>query len=240
MDLIRRSLLLALFVASSALATENKDAKLLHEDGRRHHENRDYEAAARAFRDSLSEHPDRAGTHYALASALARLREAGKACEHHATLDDVLDHLERAAELGPDRVERMKKDRDLESVRRSFRFQKLLGRTPKDDAHIASLLTGPEWRGPVGALPGAKYGSGITFRADGTVDRWSLVPRDPMRLDGPARKRIHTGRWTAANGVVTVTFDDPDGEKTATLLFGDDGVLSGDGLRFTEADDDCP
>lgn len=210
-------------------------SSLLNNEGMRRYKAKDYEAAARLFRDAIEADPDRPLPHYNLACTLALLRAAGKQCETDASVTELVSHLEDAIRLDKDRRAKAAKDRDFDSVRNRFAFQRALGLTSHDDAHARTLLVLPDWHGPNGAyhLPA----SGIDFHDDGTAELWTRAPGGDTV---PPPKTATKGRWTVAGGTVTVTLAQPfDGRTTLSLLLTDDGVLEGDGLRFTDEIDEC-
>ena len=231
---MRHALLALLLVPSIALArdgVETDSAVRLNADGLARHRAGDYEAAARLFQEAVDANPDRPVPHFNLACALARLRAQGKTCEVDASEEVILEHLEIAVRLDPGRLDRVRKDRDLDAVRHTFRFQRLLGLTPSNDADLPALLVKPKWATGFGEM---SRPATLDFHEDGTltfVDGKGIEDPEPVPVKG---------RWTAKGGAVDVTLERAvAGKKERRLLLGNDGVLDGDGWRFTDVRDDC-
>ena len=192
-----------------------------------------YEEALEKFEAAVAEDERHALAHYNLAATLGVFRKKNQVCEHDAYRSNVLDHLERAVQLDPRRKQRMQEDADFDSVRDTFRYQKLLGLSVKRDAK--RLLEAITWYGPA---PGA-FGNTMvmTFKPEG---RFSLALMD-LDEEGAPKWDSYAGRVVVKGVKVTLTLE--RALKGKTVLTGeltDEGVLRFEGLEpLTDQRSEC-
>lgn len=185
-----------------------------------------------AFRAAIEADPEYAMGHYNVACSLALLRAAGKVCDVDAYRGAILEHLERAITLDPQRRERARVDDDLRAVHDTLGFQRVvLQRKLTTAADRRAVLVAVSWFGP---SPGA-YGpmSALDFHDDGTVSGWHLVFDD----DGAPKRRPLAGRFTMGAQRIELHLEGAPAPATATLRW--DGLELDGGERFTDDPDDC-
>jgi len=138
--------------------------------------------------------------HYNLACTLMLLRRAGLACEHDATLQVVMHHLERAVAINPKRRERMAVDADLDALRDNLRYRMLAGVQMGNQRSVQTALQGVTVYGPgVGA-----FGTLRTLTFEGVGDggpssHVSLAIRT-VGDDGLTEPELRRGTWDAQPG----------------------------------------
>ena len=194
----------------------------LNTDGFRLYQARKYPEALEKFRAAVAADGSHALAQYNFAATLGVLRGQGKVCEFDAYPGAILDHLEAAVKLDERRRQRMKGDRDFDSVRDTLRYQQLLGRSPAVQKDVKPLLLALTWRAPA---TGA-YGNPVTLKlsADGSLTLTRLV-----LTDEGVKHDVVRGRWKVKGFQVTLDFEHPvEGQKQAVgkltaeghLLFG--------------------
>ena len=208
-------LCLALLLAASPAAPLNTD-------GFRLYQAKKYPEALEKFRAAVAADEQHALAQYNFAATLALLRGQGKVCEFDAYPGAILEHLEAAVRLDERRRQRMKVDRDFDSVRDTLRYQQLLGRSPASEKDARALLLALTWLAPA---TGA-YGHPLTLKlsADGSLTLTRLV-----LTDDDVKHDVVKGRWKVKGFQVTLDFEHPvEGQKQAVgkltaeghLLFG--------------------
>lgn len=190
-------LVLALLLAASPAAPLNTG-------GFRLYQAKQYPEALEKFRAAIAADGSHALSHYNFAATLALLRGQGKVCEFDAYPGAILDHLEAAVRLDERRRQRMKADRDFDSIRGTLRYQQLLGRSPKVEKDARALLTALTWRAPA---TGA-YGNPLTLTlaADGSCSLDQLV-----LTDDAVKHEVTRGRWKLKRFQVTLDLERPVG-----------------------------
>lgn len=160
-----------------------------------------YAEALRVFRRAAELSPRSAMAFYNQALAMAGLRRSAKPAGPRPSPKSVLDVAEVALKLDPGLKSRA--EADLPSVRKTFRGQRLLGRTPKNGA--AAILQAITWR--------SRANERLEFAPDGTV---RLCRCYDFEAAPPA------GQWKVEKNRVFVTV----GATTHEGELGEDGVLS--------------
>lgn len=221
-------LLLALLLAASPAAPLNAE-------GFRLYQAKQYPQALEKFRAAVAADGAHALAHYNLAATLALLRGQGKVCDFDAYPGAILDHLEASVRLDERRRQRMKVDRDFDSIRHTLRYQRLLGRSPRVQQDVQALLVAITWLTPaVGA-----WGNTTTLElaADGTFTLRRL------QLEGDEVKhQLTRGRWQVKGFQVTLDFERPvEGQKQAVGKLTPEGHLSFEapGWDLTDQRSEC-
>jgi hypothetical protein len=151
-------LLLALTTAapSPTARARNTEGFRLYQAGR-------YPEALEKFQEAARESPDYALARYNVAATLGVLRKQGKVCEYSAHRDVIVEHLTQAVKLDARRLARAQVDKDLDPIRDTLGWQKLLGRSPERVADVPHLLRAVSWFGPgvgvFGTLQGLRFRS---------------------------------------------------------------------------------
>jgi tetratricopeptide (TPR) repeat protein len=227
--------LLALLVAPLAFAQSAKDlntglaptakapaspgeptAKELNTEGFRLYQAGKYPEALEKFRAAVARDPKHALAHYNVAATLGVLRKQGKVCDHDAYTSTILQHLATAIKLDPKRLKRAKEDPDLDPIRETVGWHRLLGRSHTRTADMPELLKKVKWFGPgVGV-----YGTLQTLRFEegGKVVLTKKVPQD----EGPMKEETLTGTYSVKSRKVEVTLP---GQKPDTGAITAEGVL---------------
>jgi hypothetical protein len=196
-----------------------------------------YPEALALFKRSVAADPDYALAHYNLACTLGVLRKRGgeAICRYDAYKSVILDHLEAAVRLDPDTLMKVSGDPDLDPVRDTFRYLRIVGVSPDDEDGIRTILVHVTWYGPA---PGA-FGpaSGLTFHEDGTLVLWTLD------TTGESVKRVEiAGSFLVSGNQVTVTLEKPLGDTAVFKgLLMPGGTLDIPGLPgpFNDNPHDC-
>ncbi len=211
---MRRSLpLLVLLFAPLALA---QSAKELNTEGFRLYQAGKYPEAVEKFRAAVQKDPKHALAHYNLAATLGVLRKQGQVCEHNAYTSTILEHLATAIRLDPKRLKRAKEDADLDPIRETVGWHRLLGRSHTRTADVPELLKKVKWFGPgVGV-----YGTLQTLRFEegGKVTLHKKSPQD----EGPMKEETLTGTYSVKGRKVEVKLS---GQKPDTGAINAEGVL---------------
>ncbi len=196
-----------------------------------------YPEALALFKRSVAADPDYALAHYNLACTLGVLRKRGPEaiCRYDAYKSAILDHLEAALRLDPDTLTKVSGDPDLDPVRDTFRYLRIVGVSPDDEDDIRTILVHVTWYGPAIGAFGA--GAGLSFHDDGTLVLWTID------TTGESVKRVDlAGSFLISGNQVTVTLEKPLGDATVfkgILMPG--GTLDIPGLPgpFTDDPHDC-
>lgn len=212
-------------------------AASLNTEGFKLYKAKQYEQAIEKFRAAIAADPNHALSHYNLACTLGLMRKQNKVCEFDAYQSTVLDELEAAVKLDEGRRKRMQSDSDLESIRDTLRYQRLLGKDPAKPADARALLVAVRWYGP---SPGA-YGN--MAEVDFTPSGAFTLSRKVMTDDGEVKVVTHNGTFkvNAATGVATLTLSTAlDGKKTLSAKLGADGKLTLDVVgELTDQRSEC-
>ena len=209
----------------------------LNTEGFRLYKQKKYREAAKRFEQALQADPTFALAHYNLACTLALLRQAGQACGQGATLATLFAHLEKAVELDGKRRKRMEEDRDLASIRKTFRYQVLKGLSPTKTKDVTTLLQHLAWVGPESGVYGP--GSQLIFNANGTC-----VLKILDAFEDKVDWESHPGSYQVKDNRVEITLKKPfAGRKTHRGTLRPDGKLTVDSLPehapFTDGVPEC-
>lgn len=160
-------LLLALTLAPPALA---QSARELNAEGFRLYKAGQMPEALEKFQAAARADPKFALAHYNVAATLGVLRKQGKVCEFEAYRQTIVERLSLAVKLDPKRLARAREDADLDPIRDTLGWQRLLGRTPQRTADVPELLRRVSWFGPgVGVYGTTKK---LRFQEGGRVVLW--------------------------------------------------------------------
>lgn len=206
-------------------------AKALNTEGFRLYQAGRYPEALEKFQAAVQADARHALSRYNVAATLGVLRKQGKVCEFSAHRDVIVEHLTQSVKLDPRRLARAKVDADLDPIRDTLGWQRLLGRSPARVADVPRLLQDVAWYGPgVGV-----YGStqGLRFRAGNTAVLWTKVFGD----DGQPRQEEVTGGYTVRGRQVELRLK---GRAPLTGTLTAAGALTFPGLgTFTDSPSEC-
>lgn len=149
---------LLVLALATAVPAPAPSAKALNTEGFRLYQAGRYPEALEKFQESARQAPDYALARYNVAATLGLLRKQGKVCEYSAHRDVIVEHLTQAVKLDARRLARAKVDRDLDPIRDTLGWQRLLGRSPEREADVPSLLRGVSWFGPGVGIYGSTQG----------------------------------------------------------------------------------
>jgi tetratricopeptide (TPR) repeat protein len=194
-----------------------------------------YAEAIEKFRAAIAADSNHALSHYNLACTLGLMRKQKRTCEFDAYQSTVLDELEAAVKLDEGRRKRMQSDGDLESIRDTIRYQRLLGKDPARPSDGRALLVAVTWLGPA---PGA-FGNmaELDFTPAGTF----TLSRKVMTDDGELKVEKYKGTFSVTGSDVTLKLGAPlEGKKTLGGKLGADGKLTLDVLgELTDQRSEC-
>jgi tetratricopeptide (TPR) repeat protein len=225
----RLLLLLALTLAAPSPA---QSARALNTEGFRLYQAGKYPEALEKFEAAAQADPKLALAHYNVAATLGVLRKQGQICQHDAYRETILERLNTAVRLDPKRLARAKEDADLDPIRDTVGWQKLLGRSPEKQAHVPELLRKVSWFSPGEGV----YGSTrkLTF-PDG--QRVVLSRRVIEDEKDPSRTEEVTGKYTVKGRAITLTFP---GKKPLQGKMTTRGVLEFEELgTFLDSPSEC-
>jgi tetratricopeptide (TPR) repeat protein len=225
-------LALSLALSLSAAPPAPPSGKDLNAQGFRLYQAGRYPEALEKFQAAAQASPDYALAHYNTAATLGVLRKQGKVCDHDAYRADIVEKLTQAVKLDPKRLERAKQDKDLDGIRDTLGWQKLLGYSPDKEADVPVLLRNVSWYGAGGGI----YGTTRTlkFQDGGRVELWKKDVTDA----GKVKQSRVRGTYTVKGREVTVTLP-----RAAPVT----GTLNEEGLlgfpepleNFTDAPSEC-
>lgn len=198
----RLLLLLALVLAAPSSA---QSARALNTEGFHLYQAGKYPEALEKFEAASRADPKLALAHYNVAATLGVLRKQGHICEYSAHRQTILERLNTAVRLDPRRLTRAKEDADLDPIRDTVGWQRLLGRSPAKQADVPELLRRVTWYSPGEGV----YGSTrkLTFPEGKRVVLWRRVIDDDAN---PGRTEEISGTFTLQGRTVILTF--PGGE----------------------------
>lgn len=199
-------LLLTLSLALPAAAQPPPSAKALNTEGFQLYQAGKYPEALEKFQAAAQADPKHALAQYNVAATLGVLRKQGQICQHDAYRDTILEHLTASVKLDPKRLQRAKEDADLDPIRDTVGWQRLLGRSPTRAADVPEILRKVSWFGPgVGV-----YGTLVTLKfEDGNkVTVTKKVPQE----EGEPKTETLTGTYSVKgrNVEVKLTGQKPD------------------------------
>jgi tetratricopeptide (TPR) repeat protein len=222
----RLLLLLALVLAPPSSA---QSARALNTEGFRLYQAGKYPEALEKFEASAQADPKFALAHYNVAATLGVLRKQGQICPYSAHRATILERLNTAVRLDPRRLARARQDADLDPIRDTLGWQKLLGRSPERQGDVPELLRRVTWFSPGEGV----YGSTrrLTFPDGKRVVLWRRIIEDPTRT------QEQTGTYTIQGRTITLTFP---GKKPLPGRMTARGVLEFEELgAFQDSPSEC-
>lgn len=210
-------LLLALSLSLPASAQSAPTARELNTEGFRLYQAGKYPEALEKFREATRRDPKHALAQYNVAATLGVLRKQGKVCEYEAYPSTILEYLTRAVRLDPRRLKRAKEDADLDPIRETVGWQRLLGRSPTRVADVPVILRSVRWYGPGVGVWGTL--AKLRFEDKGKV---VLTKRTPQEEGAPKEEEI-TGTYGVKGRTVEVRLP---GQKPDTGSLDAKGVLT--------------
>lgn len=225
----RLLLLLALVLAAPSSA---QSARALNTEGFRLYQAGKYPEALEKFEAAAQADPKLALAHYNVAATLGVLRKQGQICPYSAHRETILERLNTAVKLDPRRLTRAKEDADLDPIRDTVGWQRLLGRSPAKQADVPEILRRVTWYSPGEGV----YGSTrkLTFPDGKRVVLWRRVLDDDAN---PGRAEEVTGTYTLQGRTLTLSFP---GRKPVRGTMTPRGVLEFEELgRFLDSPSEC-
>lgn len=212
--------LLALLLLAAPVSAQ--PARELNTEGFKLYQAGKMEEALQMFEAAIEADPKHALAHYNLAATLGVLRKRGVFCEQDTSLGNILEHLTTAVRLDPRRLARAKEDPDLDPIRNTVGWHRLLGLSPARTEDVQKLLLGVrKWYGPgVGV-----YGTirTFTFLEDGK--RVVLWQRHLGQEEGKDTEEVE-GTWRVSGRKVELSFPK---REPIVLTLDKEGVLSQQG-----------
>lgn len=205
--------LLALLLAPLAFA---QSAKELNTEGFRLYQAGKYPEALEKFKAAVATDPKHALAHYNVAATLGVLRKEGLVCAHDAYISTILEHLATAVRLDPRRLKRAKEDPDLDPIRETVGWHRLLGRSHARTADVPELLKKVQWYGPGVGVYGTLQK--LRFEEGGKVVLRKKTPQE----EGPMKEEAITGTYRVKGRKVEVKLP---GQKPDTGMITAQSVL---------------
>ncbi|MFP2929032.1 hypothetical protein ACLESO_28295 [Pyxidicoccus sp. 3LG] len=219
-------LVLALTAAAPAPA-----ARSLNTEGFRLYQAGSYPEALEKFQEAARQAPDYALARYNVAATLGLLRKKGLVCQYSAHRDVIVEHLTQAVKLDAKRLARAKVDSDLDPIRDTLGWQRLLGRTPEREADVPVLLRAVSWFGPGVGVYGTTQG--LRFHASDRAVLWTKVVGD----DGVPRQQQTSGSYKVRGRQVELRLK---GRAPLVGTLTDKGALTFPELgTFTDSPSEC-
>jgi tetratricopeptide (TPR) repeat protein len=210
-------LLLALSLSLPAWAQPAPSAKTLNTEGFQLYQAGKYPEALEKFRAAVQADPKHALAQYNVAATLGVLRKQGLVCHHDAYKATILEYLTASVKLDPKRLKRAKEDADLDPIRDTVGWQRLLGRSPTRAADVPEILRKVSWYGPgVGV-----YGTLVTVRFE-EGGKLTLTKKVPQEEGAPKAETV-TGTYSVKGRTVEVRLP---GQKPDTGSLNAQGVLT--------------
>jgi len=234
MKTVLQSMIIILTIAAALSADSPKQ---LNQEGLDLYRAGKYGQAVKKFRKAVEINPRYGWAYYNLACTLGVIRKKGNICEHGAFQDRIVEYLTKAVKYQPVIKRKFKKDHDLDSIRKTIGYQKLLGLTLTNPGHIKLLLQRvTTWYGPA---PGA-YGhtSAFSFKKSGSVMYWYLR----ITPEGHTAKVHLKGTWRFEGSSIIVVFNKPlQNKKIYKGKLDKNGRLSFDGIYgfYLDTPDEC-
>lgn len=221
-------LLATLLLAPTALAGT---ARELNTEGFRLYQQGKLPEALERFQAAARADPRHALAAYNVAATLGVLRKQGRVCEFEAYRPTIVEWLTRAVRLDPKRLARARVDPDLDPIRDTLGWQRLLGRTPQRVAHVPELLRRVRWYGPGVGVYGTMRA--LRFEDGGRVVLWRKVPD----AEGLPREEEVVGTWRVRGREVELRL--PGGPPLQGTLT-PRGLLQVEALgTFTDSPSEC-
>jgi len=194
-----------------------RTAKDLNTEGFRLYQAGKYPEALEKFQAATQKDPKHALAQYNVAATLGVLRKQGKVCEYEAYPSTILEYLTASVRLDPKRLKRAKEDPDLDPIRETVGWQRLLGRSPTRAADVPVILRDVKWYGPGVGVYGTLVK--LRFEAKDKVVLWKRTPQD----EGPPKEEEITGTYAVKGVKVVVKFP---GQQLDTGSINTEGVLT--------------
>ena len=215
--LLALSLALPASAQPAASAQAAPSAKALNTEGFRLYQAGKYPEALEKFRAAAEADPKHALAQYNVAATLGVLRKQGLVCHHDAYKATILQYLTASVKLDPKRLKRAKEDADLDPIRDTVGWQKLLGRSPTRAADVPEILRQVSWHGPgVGV-----YGTLVTLRFE-QGGKLTLIRKVPQEEGAPKAETV-AGTYSMKGRTVEVKLP---GQKPDTGSLNAQGVLT--------------
>jgi hypothetical protein len=203
-------------------APGRNQATALNTKGFREYQAGRFPEALKLFLEATKADPTHALAEYNVAATLGVLRKKNGACEYEAFKQSILKHLTKAVELDPGRRERMKADPDLDTVRDTVGYQKLLGVDPRKPEDLPTLLEQVSWFGPGTGVYGSMVG--IDFQPSGHLELWHRKVEDTE--GNPVKTLKVRGSWKTEGSTVYVHLSSPlEGKMDLKATLTEDGAL---------------
>ncbi|MCP3100403.1 tetratricopeptide repeat protein [Myxococcus sp. K15C18031901] len=222
---------LPLLVLALTATPPPPSARNLNTEGFRLYQEGRYPEALEKFQAAARDAPDYALARYNVAATLGVLRKQGRVCEFGAHRDVIVEHLTQAVERDARRLTRARQDPDLDPIRDTLGWQRLLGRTPERETDVPALLRAVSWFGPGVGVHGST--TGLRFLSRGRVRLWTLAVDE----NGQARRTETPGTYAVRGRTVVLTVE---GQPRREGTLGEAGALAFPGLgTFTDSPAEC-
>lgn len=190
-----------------------------------------YPEALEKFQAAVKADPAYALPRYNLAATLGVLRKQGHVCEYSAHRDVIIEHLTQAVRLDARRLARAREDTDLDGIRDTLGWQRLLGLKPGREADVPALLQAVSWYGPAAGIHGSKHS--LRFLPGGRAVLWTRIVDE----QGDENHGELPGTYTVKGRQVELRLMDQKPRK-GTLTAA--GALTFPGLgTFTDSEPEC-
>ncbi|MFY2559525.1 hypothetical protein ACN469_17965 [Corallococcus terminator] len=223
--------LLILALTSAPATPAPPSAKALNTEGFRLYRAGRYPEALEKFQAAAKEDPAYALPRYNAAATLGVLRKKGLVCEYGAHRDVIVEHLSQAVRLDARRLARARQDTDLDGIRDTLGWQRLLGRVPEREADVPVLLRAVSWYGPgVGVLGSTQA---LRFQTRGKA----VLKTRTVDANGQAQRIELGGTYSVKGRQVELRLQ---GEAPVTGTLTEAGALTFPKLgTFTDAPSEC-
>lgn len=128
--------------------------------------------------------------HFNLGCTLALLRKAGRVCEFEAYRSTVIDAVQEAIKLDPNRLDKALADPDLSAVRDTLAFQSWQGLSPRREGDLFRLLHAVRWWSAGAGVYGSIHE--LTFSSQGFALTMKVFDQDGNVLE---RRKTVYGKW---------------------------------------------
>lgn len=176
--------------------------------------------------------------HFNLACTLALVRKAGKVCDFDAYRSTIVEEVQHAIRLDPNRIEKALTDPDLSGIRDTLAFQSWQGLSPRREADLPKLLVGVKWWSQgVGV-----YGStnDLAFTAQSVTLTMLVLDAEGVPLK---TRKVVTGKWSLSGRTLKIVFPAVVPELKKSSLegtFKDSGRLEfKEWVEFTDSPSEC-
>lgn len=223
--------LLVLALSSAPATPAPPSARALNTEGFRLYQAGRYPEALEKFQASAKEDPAYALPRYNAAATLGVLRKKGLVCEYGAHRDVIVEHLSQAVRLDARRLARARVDTDLDGIRDTLGWQRLLGRVPEREADVPFLLRNVSWFGPGVGVLGSTQALRFTPRGK------AVLKTRTVDANGQAQRIELGGTYSVKGRQVELRLK---GEPPLTGTLTEAGALTFPRLgTFTDAPSEC-